>query len=252
MPSLGISPASIDAKVKRASSYTQNFTLSNSTNQKLRITVSLEDMWYDEQNKRLVGRPGTLPRSASPWIQLIPGEVVVEPHSSVDIKAVITVPSNAAGSYYAVPVFNGLPVEKPTTQTSDKTTSAVAKIGIRFRGLIMLTTTEGSEYNFEIKTGKITPPTASSEMEMALDINNRGTAQARIRGSFAILNASGTLAGRGSLTEKNLLPSRIGTIKGNWAGELPAGNYTGIVTLSYDRIGLDADTLIYEIPFTVK
>jgi hypothetical protein len=246
--SVGITPASIDAKVKRGASYTQNFTIVNSTGAALKFRSSVQDIWYDEQNKRVTGRPGTLNRSASLWIQFTPTEFTVEANTSSVVKATITVPLSATGSFYAVPIFEGIPVDKAATQTNVST----ASIGVRFRGLIMLTTDEGAEYNIEITDGKVSPPTASTELELNLDLRNRGTAHAKLRGAFAILNADGALAGRGNFSEKRLFPAQRNFIKTKWAGELARGKYACIVTLSYDRIGSEPTSVVYEIPFEVK
>jgi hypothetical protein len=246
--SVAITPASIDAKVKRGASYTQNFTISNNTGAPLKFRCSVNDMWYDEQNNRLTGRAGTYPRSASLWIQFTPSEVTVEANSSAVIKAVITIPQGASGSFYSVPVFEGMPIDKSPAMANIST----ASIGVRFRGMMMFTTDEGSEYNVEIMDGKISPPTVSSEMELNLDLRNRGSAHARVRGAFAILNATGALAGRGNIEEKRYLPQQRNFIKGKWAGELPPGKYTCVVTLSYNRIGLEPTSMVREIPFEVK
>src|SRR6266576_1543259 len=80
--SLGLTPALVDANVKRGLTYNQNFTVVNNTNTRLRFHCSVSDYWYDEHNGKLLGRPGTLPRSASSWVQFAPNEVVVEPRSS--------------------------------------------------------------------------------------------------------------------------------------------------------------------------
>lgn len=250
--SVAISPASIDARVKPGASYTQNFTITNNTGERLRFRCSVEDVWYDEQNRRLTGRAGTLPRSASLWTQFTPSEIIIEPHSSATVKAVITVPQTAAGSFNIVPVFEGMPADKPVADAIVKTSTATATIGIRFRGLMLLTTTEGAEYNVEIMGGQISPPTGSREMEINLDLRNRGNAHAKVRGAFAILDASGKLTGRGNIEEKRYLPTQRTNLHSKWSGELPPGNYTCVVTLSYNRVGLEPTSLVYEIPFTVK
>jgi hypothetical protein len=246
--SVGISPASVDANVKRGSSYTQDFTITNSSGTRLRFSCSTEDLWYDEKGKRFSGRSGTLPRSASLWTQFSASEVIIEPRSSAVVKAVITIPKDSSGSFYTVPVFEGL----PAAPANAKTGTATATIGVRFRGLIMLTTTEGSEYNVEVMGGKITPPTSSTELQMSLDLRNRGTAHTKVRGVYAILNAAGKLSGRGTIGEKTYLPTQRKNIDSLWSGELPPGNYTSLITLSYNRAGLEPFSLIYEIPFTVK
>lgn len=250
--SVALSPASIDAKVKRGSSYTQNFTLTNNTGTRLRFRCYANDMWYDEQNKRLTGRAGTLPRSASLWMQFTPSEIVVEPNSSAVVKAVITIPQGVSGSFYTVPVFEGMPADKPVTANIALEDLATALLEIRFRGLMMFTTEEGSEYNIEIMGGRISPPTISSELELNLDLKNRGTAHAKVRGAYAILNSAGNLAGRGTIEEKRYLPSQRDAIKSKWSGELPPGNYICVVTLSYNRVGLEPASLVYEIPFKVE
>lgn len=249
--SVGILPASIDAKVKSGGSYTQNFTLTNNTSTRLRFSCSTIDYWYDEQNKRITGRPGTLPRTASLWVQFTPAEVVVEPNSTATVKAVVTVPQGVSGSFYTMPVFEAMPADKSANSNLQAST-ATAAIGVRFRGLMMFTTEGTSEYNVEVINGRITPPTASSELNMHLELLNRGTAHAGVRGAFAILNTAGALVGRGSVQEKRFYPRQRNTLQSAWAGELPPGNYTCIVTLSYDRVGMNAASLVYELPFTVK
>jgi hypothetical protein len=246
--SVAISPASIDTTVKAGASYTQNFSITNGTGERLRFHCYTNDMWYDELNQRVTARAGTMPRSASMWIQFTPAEIVIEPNSASVVKATITVPQNATGSFYTVPVFEGLP-DKPVLASAG---SSIASIGIRFRGLVMLTTETGAEYNVEIMGSKITPPGAASELELALDIRNRGTAHAKLRGAFAILDSTGKLAGRGTIDEKKLLPSQRNIIKGRWAGGLKPGDYTCIVTLSYNRAGLDPVSFVQETPFKVN
>lgn len=251
--SVGVSPASIDANVKRGASYTQTFTLTNNTGTRMRFKCSLSDMWYDENNKRITGRAGTLERSASLWAQFLPAEVVVEPGSSAKVKAIITVPQTAAGGYYAVPVFEALPdIEPKANGATTQGSTATASIGVRFRGLMMLTTVEGAEYNVEIMGGEVSPPTSSTELVMKLDVANRSTTHVRVHGAFAILNASGALAGRGSILEKKYLPGQRNMLQAGWAGELPSGKYTSVITLSYDRVGKEPATLVYELPLIVQ
>lgn len=256
--SVAVTPMSIDVKVKRGTSYTQTFTLTNNTETRLRFRCSLGDVWYNEHNDRISGAPGTLPRSASQWVQFLPGEVIVEPRSSTAVKAIITVPQTAAGGYYSVPIFEALPVDRSSVDRSTPTSSlhqastATASIAVRFRGLIMLTTLDAAEYNVEILEGRILPPSASAELVTELDLHNRSTAHVRVRGAFAILNSSGVLMGRGTIQQKRYLPGQRNVLRTEWAGELAPGQYTSVITLSYDRAGSEPATLVYELPFVVR
>jgi hypothetical protein len=243
--SLGLTPALVDANVKPGLTYTQNFTVVNNTTTRLRFHCSVSDYWYDEHNARLSGRPGTLPRSASLWIQFAPEDVLVEPNTSTTIKAIISVPKDASGGYYTIPFFEGEPAEKPDLK-------AGSTFAVRLGGLLMLATEGKSEYNVEVKSGKVQPPTGSSELEIQLDIQNHGTSHVRLRGMFAILDSTGKLVGRGRNEEKTYLPGQRDFYKAPWGDDLAPGHYTAVVTLTYDRAGLEPATLVYELPFDLK
>ena len=248
--SLGLTPALVEAKVKRGATYTASFSLSNNTSTRLRFRASTGDYWYDEQSARVTGPPGTLPRSASLWVQFSPAEFVVEANSSATVKAIITVPAAANGSYYTSPIFEGEPTDAPAAPQNSRT--IMASVAIRFRGLLLLTTEDAAEYNVEVMNGSATPPTDASPLELQLGLRNRGTAHARIRSIFAILNASENLAGRGRFEEKSFLPGQRGTLRAQWTGKLAPGQYRAVITLTYDRAGLEPATLLYELPFEVK
>jgi hypothetical protein len=248
--SLGLTPAIMDATVKRGHTYTNTFTLSNGTNTRLRVRCLVSDYWYDEHNQRITGRAGTLPRSASLWVQFTPSEFIIEPRSSGTVQAIITVPLRASGGYYVAPVFETEDADA-SARAPQAEGMARATMKLRFEGLLLLTTEDATEYNVEIMAGKIASPTASSPLEMNLDVRNRSTAHARVRGVYALLYASGKLAGRGKIEEKRYMPGQHDSIKTLWAGELAPGLYTALVTLSYDRAGMEPTTLIYELPFEV-
>jgi len=249
--SVGVMPMSVDAKVKRGATYSQTYTLSNDTGARLRFTCAVVDYWYDEKNERITGRPGTLPRSASPWVQFSPSEVIVEPRTITTVRALISVPSDSAGGYYTMAVFTAMPLQLLANQTPSAMT-ATASIGIRFRGLIMLTTQDATEYNVEILKGKLKPPTGSSPLELVLDVRNRSTAHAFVYGDFALINSEGKAAGRGKIQQKKYLPEQKMELTVPWAGELPPGHYTAVVALSYNRVGMQPASLAYELPFEVK
>jgi hypothetical protein len=245
---LGITPAFVEAKVKRGATYNKDFTITNNTKTRLRFRFSVADYWYNETNQRIDGRPGTLPHSASLWVQFSPKEIIVEANSSATIKAIISVPLTASGGYYTRPVFEAEDADAPVRQQG----VATASVGINFRGLMMLTTEDNAEYNVEVLGGQVTPPTASSPMDLSLDLNNRSTSHATMRGIFAIFKASGELIGRGKLEEKRFLPGERDKLKTAWAGELSPGRYTAMVTLSYNRVGQEPASMTYELSFEVK
>jgi len=245
--SLTLTPAILEAQVRRGATYTNSFRLTNGTGAKLRVLCSLYDYWYNEKNQRVTGRPGTLPRSASSWVQFSSSELLIEPNSSTSVKFVISVPQDAAGGYYTSPTFEAEAADEPAA--SGGGTTSRAKIKIRFHGLLLLTTTDAAEYNVEIMGVQISPPTASTSLKISVDVRNRSTTHAHLSGAFALLNASGKLAGRGKIEEKRFMPGERNTLKTAWAGELGPGRYIAVVTLTYDRVGDEPATVLYEVPF---
>lgn len=245
---LSITPAFVEAIVKRGATYNKDFTLTNNTRTRLRFRFSAVDYWYNESHQRIDGRPGTLPHSASLWVQFSPKELIIEPNTSAAVRAIISVPQTASGGYYTRPVFEAEDADAPAHQ-ANVTTAAVA---INFRGLMMLTTEDNTEYNVEVLGGQIVPPTASTPMELSLELNNRSTSHATLRGVFALFKASGELIGRGKIDDKRFLPGERDKLKTLWAGELAPGRYTAMVTLSYNRVGLEPASMTYELSFEVN
>jgi hypothetical protein len=180
-------------------------------------------------------------------VQFAPSEIIIEPHSSGTVNAMITVPPGASGGYYTVPIFETEPADVSTPAPG----TAQANIRVRLEGLLLLTTDIATEYSVEVMAARVTAPTSASPLEMSLDVRNRGTSHARVHGVFALLDASGKLAGRGKIDEKRYMPGQRKLHKTNWAGELAPGSYTALVTLSYDRAGMAPATLVHEIPFAV-
>ena len=249
--SLGISPAFVDAQVRSGATYSKDYTLTNNTGVRLRVRCSVGDYWYDERtNARVEGRPGTLPRSASPWVQFSPAEFVIEPHGASVVRAIISVPQAASGGFYTLPTFDIETANAAAAASREGT--AAASVRVNFRGLLMLSTIGSSEYSVEILGAHAEPPTSSSPLKLSLDVRNRSTAHVTLRGQFAVLDAAGGFAGRGRFDEQRFMPGQRNELATAWANELVPGRYTAVVTLTYDRAGPEPASLVYEIPFEVK
>ena len=245
-PSLGVTPAMVVANVTPGKTFVQEYTLANNSADYVRFRCTLGDYWYDENNAPLLAAPNTLERTAAAWIQFTPSEVVAKPRSSVTIKAVISIPETAAGGFYATPFFEGEAVD-----ATGKDARASSSIAVRIGGLMMLATEKKSEYALEIAAAKVAPPTEFSEFELTLDTLNRGNVHAFLKGAFAILDERGKLVGQGRIANHVLMPGQRRAFKENWGGQLLSGEYTVVSTLSYDRAGLTAATLVNETKFKI-
>jgi hypothetical protein len=244
--SVAMTPAFVEASVKRGTTFTRSFTISNGTGARLRFRTSVSDYGNDVNNKRVIARPGTMPYSAAAWVQFSPAEAVVEPGTSASMSVVVTVPATAEGGRYAMCFFQGEPVEDTARNSKASTT-----IRVRLGAPLLLSVEGASRYDVAVLGAELSPPTSTAELLADLDIVNRGDAHARVWGMFAILDGSGRLAGRGRAEEKRFFPGQRDTYRVRWAGELPPGKYTLITTLKYDRAGAEPASLLYELPFDV-
>jgi hypothetical protein len=247
---LGLTPAFIDASIKPGQTYTQEFTISNGTATRLKFQCSTLDYWYDAENKTQFGRPDTLPHSSSTWVVFTPSDLIIEPNSSATVKAVISVPKTAVGGYYTIPIFEGEPA--PSAEAIKNQPVSQATFGIRMGGLMMLATEKTSNYDVQILKSQVIPPTVSTPLNLSLEIKNSGNTHVRLRGQFAFLDAQGKVVGRGKIEENRFLPEQHYTFNAPWTGNLTSGKYTALLTLTYDRAGLEPASLVQEIPFEVK
>lgn len=244
--SVAITPAFAEATVKKGATFAQKFTIANGTGTRLRFKTSVEDYWNDATNTRITGRAGTLPHSAAAWVQFSPAELLIEPNASSTFTVLITVPATATGGNYAMCFFRGDPVDQ-----QEQATNSSAKIAIRLGAPLLLSVAGASTYDVAMLGAEVSPPSGTSELEADLDIINRSDAHARINGMFAILDATGRLAGRGRVEEKRYFPGQKDVTRIRWSGELAPGAYTIVVSLKYDRSGLPPGTLQSELPFEV-
>jgi hypothetical protein len=186
-------------------------------------------MWFDEQNRRVTAKAGSQPRSASVWIQFSPSEVVVEPHTSGVVKATITVPGDAAGSFYTVPIFEVAPLEKTVIPKSANAFTATASIALRFCALMMLTTETGAEFNVEIMN--------------AIDDHSRLLVASVARPTF---KAADVVAVFHDAAACHGLPSSLLTDNGAVFTAAPRGGGRCAIEVECDRIGI---RLVHSRPY---
>lgn len=241
---VGVSPLVVEATVQKGAAHVAKFLVANNLPSPMRVRASVKDVWHDGAGNRLEAEPGTQPRSASGWIRFNRAELVVAPMSTATVEAVISVPRDAAGSYYSMPVF------ELTRAASADAKGAGANFGFRFQGRIVVTTAEGSDFSLRIVGGKVSPPTPSTPLSLTLDLSNTGNAHIVPSVTFALLDETGRLVGRGKCPAKKLMPSEHAEASGTWAGVLPPGRYNVVSSVTYKTTS-DPKTTVKEITFAV-
>jgi len=208
------------------------------------MSAEITDLWYNEKNEKVFPAPGTSPRSAANWIQFVPEHFAVPANGSQKMKAIVTPPAEVEGGYYAVLFVTSKPQLAPNTPAnSGKAIYTNMRIGC----LVLLGVKNTERYKIELSDIKLIPPAANQPLEMSFTFDNQGNIHVFPVARLAVLDADRKLVAKAEGEATRFLPGQKDSMKVNWTGTLPAGDYTALLTVTYgeDRIQTE------QVPFKV-
>jgi hypothetical protein len=227
--SVALVPAQIDKQFKPGQPFNMELQVMNDGNSSVSLKVYITDFWYNEKNEKTFTAAGQSPRSAANWIQFVPEQFVAAPHSTQRMKAIVTPPSDAKGGYYAVLFVESKP-ELSRAATKD---AEAVYTNMRLGSLVMLNAEKTEEYKIEVSDAKLTPPSKNQQLNLAFRINNQSNSHIFPLPRLAILDSKQKLVGKAEGQMKRFLPGQKDSMQVDWAGSLPAGEYTAVLTLVY-------------------
>jgi hypothetical protein len=240
--SLGLAPAQVVETFKPGVPFQFDLSTVNSGDTAVDMHVEITDLWYDDKNEKVFSSPGTSPRSAANWIQFVPDHFEVGPHGSQKMKAIVTPPSDAKGGYYAVLFVTSKPqLSFPKSDGKGVFTS------MRLGCLVLLRAEGTDEYKIELSNTKVTPPTDTHGLSVDFDLLNASNTHVFPVARVAVLDASRKLVAKAESAEKRFLPGQKNSMHVEWAGKLPAGNYTAVLTVAYGEDRIETQ----QVPFGV-
>lgn len=231
--SLGLSPGEVREKFKPGVPFEINLATSNDGSTPVEMSVEIADFWYNEKNEKVFPIPGTAPRSAANWIQFAPERFEVPAHGAQKMKAIVTPPSDAKGGYYAV-----LFVQSKPQLSFTKSNGQGVFTNMRLGCLVLLEAEQTEDFKIELSNLKIVPPSATQRLDLSFDLSNSGNTHVFPVARLAVLDAAKKLVAKTQTEEKRFLPGQKDAMHVTWAGSLPAGAYTAILTVTYgeDRV----------------
>nr|MQY69407.1 hypothetical protein [Bacillota bacterium] len=130
--------------------------------------------------------PGSIKRSAAPWIKINPAEFTMQPNEKKDIKVELTIPQNVSGGYYAVILVHLLPEVPPEMKIGTVRTWRMASI-------VELTVTgwQTPRAKISISDLKVEPSPENEGLTFTTTIENKGNIHVRGEGSLAITTREG-------------------------------------------------------------
>jgi hypothetical protein len=240
--SLGLAPAQVVETFKPGVPFQFDLSTVNSGDTAVDMHVEITDFWYDEKNEKVFSSPGTSPHSAANWIQFVPDHFEVGPHGTQKMKAIVTPPSDAKGGYYAV-----LFVQSKPQLSFPKNDGKGVFTSMRIGCLVLLRAEGSDEYKIELSNIKVTPPADTHGLAVDFDLLNGSNTHIFPAARVAVLDASRKMVAKAESEEKRFLPGQKNSMHVEWAGKLPPGNYTAVLTVAYGEDRIETQ----QVPFSV-
>ncbi|HZU33267.1 MAG TPA: hypothetical protein VFB79_19285 [Candidatus Angelobacter sp.] len=240
--SLGLAPAQVVEKFKPGVPFEFDLSTVNTGDAAVDMSVEVTDLWYDQSNEKVFSAPGTSPRSAANWIQFVPDRFQVGPHGTQKMKAIVTPPSDARGGYYATLFV----LSKPQMSFSKENGKGVFT-SMRIGCLVLLRAENTEDYKIQLSDVAVKPPSDTHGLSVDFNLLNAGNTHVFPVARIAVLDEKHKLSAKAESPEKRFLPGQKDAMHVEWAGKLPAGNYTAVLTVAYgdDRIETQ------QVPFSV-
>jgi hypothetical protein len=219
--SISIAPAVITLRGALGQGTTQEVSVVNQTDRELTFEMVAYDVIIRD-GKRTFVKPGELAGSIAATAIFSRPAVRVAPGESATVTVTVTLPPNAVHRA-AVIVFNG------QTEFQTKNAAVLASIGT------LLTFQVSDEVTVVAAEPVITPQTASQNVRVTQRCMNSGGEPAIMKGTAAVLDASGNLVARVDLEPRRLLPGEGADMTAELPEELPRGNYRVLVTLQENQ-----------------
>jgi len=188
------------------------------------------DFRLNKEGKIDFFEPGSIKRSAAPWIKIDPAEFTMKPNEKKDIKVELNIPRNVSGGYYAAILVHLIPEIPPEMKIGTIRTWRMASI-------VEVTVAGWRKPRAEISISelKVEPSSEEKNLTFTATIENKGDIHVRGEGSLAITTREGRRlvelplkAGRGTV-----FPESMRDFKAVLERELPPGEYFADVTFKY-------------------
>ncbi|HEY2499311.1 MAG TPA: hypothetical protein VGK24_19805 [Candidatus Angelobacter sp.] len=238
--SLGLAPAQVVEKFKPGVPFEFDLSTVNSGETPVDMHVEITDFWYDEKNEKVFPSPGTSPRSAANWIQFVPDHFEVGAHGTQKMKAIVTPPSDAKGGYYAV-----LFVQSKPQLSFPKDDGKGVFTSMRIGCLVLLRAESTEEYKIELSNVKVTPPADTHGLSVDFDLSNGSNTHIFPVARVAVLDAGRKLVAKAESIEKRFLPGQKNSMHVEWAGKLPPGDYTAVLTVAYGEDHIETQQIAF-------
>ena len=225
----GLTPAMVVKTFQPGQPFEVQLVVSNGSTAPVLMRGVTMDFWYNEKNEKIFSPPGTMPHSASNWIEFVPRTFTVPGQGSTKVKMIVTPPANATGSYYSVAFVES----KPEITRAATSGSKAMFTNVRLGSLILLSAEKSESYRLEVSDAHFLPPGPNQDLSLDFLLDNQSNTHVFPRPQIAILNSQHELVAKADGEVKRFLPGQCDRLSVTWSGDLAADSYTAILTMVY-------------------
>jgi len=241
--SLALAPAEIQYQFKPGQPFQFEIAVSNGGSGPAVMRTSVTDLWYNEKNEKLFGPAGSSPRSAGNWMEVVPPQITVPPGGTGKVTVVVTPPVEASGGYYGVVFLESRP-EPIGSNAENKAVFANIQLG----SLVLLSALHTDQYGIEISEAQLTPPDSSRSLKLDFLLSNKSNTHVFPEPRLAILNSKRALVAKSEGAVQRFFPEQKDRLSVSWAGSLPPGEYTAVLTVAYGPEGIQTKEIPFHVP----
>ena len=103
------------------------------------------------------------------------------------------------------------------------------------------------EYKIELSDVKVTPPAEAHGLSVDFDLLNASNTHVFPVARVAVLDSNRKLVAKAESAEKRFLPGQKNSMHVEWAGKLPPGNYTALLTVAYGEDLIETQQIAFSM-----
>lgn len=233
---LRLSQIQFDLAVAAGHQETASFSVTNDADRSMTLDISLTDWERDLDGTNRLLPPGTLARSAAPWMTVTPNQLELAPGDAAEVAFTLDVPSNVEGTYWSAISLEEAP--RPSQAQGETVLTVRQRVVVK-----VLQTAPG--------TGNVVGKVASvrvgglNPLTVAVRFENQGTTNLpAVRGRWEVRDAQGEPLVSQAIESFPVLPGAVRQLSLSserpLGDVLPPGRYLILVVMDFDGAGVVA------------
>lgn len=219
-----VEPVLMELTVRPGSTHTASLTVLPVGSESGQVVAELADWMLDASGNLRLLPAGTVPRSASRWVQLAPNAVELSGGRPATVRLTLAVPPQGiAGAYWTMVLLRGAPVVDATRPG----VSIQVQVGVPVYVVI-----EGTERRSVQLAGFEVEAAESGVARAVAQVRNSGNVHVRVAGQVELRDEQGELVARLELPQGVVLPGTTRRLQAELPRDLKPGLYVALATIA--------------------